>query len=206
MNRLKGLKEDLKVLEESFPKSHPRFRVTSASVDELSCQFLEPTEGGRKHVFLAYFIESYPASSPPIWSSESDNSVVNQALSSLETFQVNNVIHQVKHLLVQLCEWYNVPLPEECTDVKSEFSKYISSNYYYIFFSRHISPCRLLQSRRYSVPVIFNLDFNELGYWLIYELITMSKAPTTSIVFHYPNNFALDNLFIYLTVIETVIV
>jgi len=128
MNHLKGLKEDLKVLEESFPKSHPRFRVTSASVDELSCQFLEPTEGGRKHVFLAYFIESYPASSPPIWSSESDNSVVNQALSSLETFQVNNVIHQVKHLLVQLCESYNVPMPEECTDVKSEFSKYISTN------------------------------------------------------------------------------
>ena len=47
-----------------------------------------------------------------------------------------------------------------------------------------------------SVPVIFNLDFNELGYWLIYELITMSKAPTTSIVFHYPNNFAYLNVIV----------
>ena len=165
MNRLKGLKEDLKVREESFSKSHPRFRVTSASVDELSCQFLEPTEeGGRKHVFLANFIDSYPASSPPIWSSESDNSVVNQALSSLETFKANNMIHQVKHLLVQLCESYNVPLPEECTDVKSEFSKYISSNYHYIFFLVifHHVDCKV------GPCVIFNLNFNELAYWLIY--------------------------------------
>ena len=157
MNRLKGLKEDLKVLEESFSKLHPRFKVTSASVDELSCHFMEPTSSeGRKHVFLANFTESYPDSSPPIWSSESDNTEVNQALASLETCLVNNVIHQVKHLLVQLCTAYRVPLPEECTDVKSKFSKYISGNYYFFLIFHHA--CRTFaNSSILSYLILMNL-------------------------------------------------
>lgn len=34
------LKADIKRLEKTFPKSHDRFQVISATVDEISCRFI----------------------------------------------------------------------------------------------------------------------------------------------------------------------
>ena len=41
---LASLKQDIKVLEAAFPKSHKRFQILSATVDELTCRFVGRNE------------------------------------------------------------------------------------------------------------------------------------------------------------------
>jgi hypothetical protein len=43
---LNNLKSEIKTLEKLFPKSHERFAVINASVDELTCRFI--TKSGKK--------------------------------------------------------------------------------------------------------------------------------------------------------------
>ena len=45
------LKGEIRLLERSFPRSHPRLQVVSASVDELTCRFVDGQ--GRKHTVHA---------------------------------------------------------------------------------------------------------------------------------------------------------
>lgn len=40
MASLNTLKLDLKTLERTFPKTHERFRILKARVDELTCRFI----------------------------------------------------------------------------------------------------------------------------------------------------------------------
>lgn len=44
---LNTLKQEIKTLESVFPKSHERFQIMSASVDELSCRFVG--KNGKKY-------------------------------------------------------------------------------------------------------------------------------------------------------------
>ena len=37
---LQALKQDIKILESTFTKDNERFKIVSASVDELTCQFV----------------------------------------------------------------------------------------------------------------------------------------------------------------------
>lgn len=37
---LNVLKQEIKTLEAVFPKTHERFQIVSASVDELNCRFI----------------------------------------------------------------------------------------------------------------------------------------------------------------------
>jgi len=112
---LKVLKEEIRSLEAIFPKSHPRLQIISASVDELTCRFIDPS--ARKHTIHANITETYPQT-PPVWFSESENSNVTNALTSLsETSGLNNhLFYQVKSLLRQLCTSFTLPLPDECAD------------------------------------------------------------------------------------------
>lgn len=48
---LKVLKEEIRSLEATFPRTHPRLQIISASVDELTCRFVDPA--GRKHTIHA---------------------------------------------------------------------------------------------------------------------------------------------------------
>ncbi len=48
---LNVLKAEIRSLECSFPRSHPRLQIVSASVDELTCRFVDGQ--GRKHVIHA---------------------------------------------------------------------------------------------------------------------------------------------------------
>lgn len=118
---MKALKAEIRSLESTFPRSHPRLQIISASVDELTCRFIDPS--GRKHTIHANITETYP-STPPVWFSESDNANVTNALTSLsETSGINNhLIYQVKSLLRQLCTLFSLPLPVECTDSDSNSS------------------------------------------------------------------------------------
>ena len=77
--------------------------------------FLDPSS--RKHTIHANITETYPQT-PPVWFSESENTNVTNALTSLsETSGLNNhLFYQVKSLLRQLCTSFTLPLPEECAD------------------------------------------------------------------------------------------
>ena len=44
---LNTLKTEIRVLENAFPKTHERFQVVTASVDELTCRFI--TKIGKKY-------------------------------------------------------------------------------------------------------------------------------------------------------------
>ena len=48
---LKVLKEEIRGLEATFPRVHPRLQIVSASVDELTCKFVDPAM--RKHTIHA---------------------------------------------------------------------------------------------------------------------------------------------------------
>ena len=48
---LKVLKEEIRSLEATFPRTHPRLQIISASVDELTCRFVDPST--RKHTIHA---------------------------------------------------------------------------------------------------------------------------------------------------------
>jgi len=124
---LKVLKEEIKSLEATFPRTHPRLQIISASVDELTCRFLDPS--ARKHTIHANITETYP-STPPVWFSESGNGNVTNTLTSLsETSGINNhLLYQVKSLLRQLCTLFSLPLPVECTGSDSNSSVCSTAN------------------------------------------------------------------------------
>lgn len=118
---MKVLKCEIRTLESAFPRNHPRLQVVSASVDELTCKFVDPS--GRKHTIHANITETYP-NSPPVWFSESEDLSVTTALSSLSetSGHDNHLLQQVQILLRQLCASHSVPLPSECMRIASPLS------------------------------------------------------------------------------------
>jgi len=108
---LNVLKAEIRSLESAFPKTHPRLQIVSASVDELTCKFVDPA--GRKHTIHANITETYP-STPPVWFSESEDANVSNALTSLaDTSGLDNhLLYQVKLLLRQLCTLFGLPTPK----------------------------------------------------------------------------------------------
>lgn len=113
---LNVLKAEIRSLESAFPKTHPRLQIVSASVDELTCKFVDPQ--GRKHTIHANITETYP-STPPVWFSESEDANVANALTSLaDTSGLDNhLLYQVKLLLRQLCTLFGLALPKECFEI-----------------------------------------------------------------------------------------
>jgi len=113
---LNVLKVEIRSLESAFPRTHPRLQIVSASVDELTCRFIDPS--GRNHTIHANITETYP-NTPPVWFSESDDANISNALISLsETNGLeNHLLHQIRLLLRHLCTLYGLPLIPECTDI-----------------------------------------------------------------------------------------
>lgn len=48
---LQKLKEDIRLLESIFPKSHDRFQIVNGTVDEICCRFVGPS--GQKISIIA---------------------------------------------------------------------------------------------------------------------------------------------------------
>lgn len=108
---LNSLKQDIKKLEAVFPKTHERFQLVTATVDELTCRFVG--KNSRKYEIHANFTETYPAV-PPVWFSElEDNTISNivQCLSNT-TGAHNHIIEQVRILITELCNAHNVSIPQ----------------------------------------------------------------------------------------------
>lgn len=115
------LKDDTRFLEATFPRTHERFQILSASVDEVSCKFMVSRDEGnggcrpvQSVVITANFGETYPHT-PPIWFSESEDSTISATLEKLaETSEKNfSICKQVRLLLAELCQQYKVSIPEE---------------------------------------------------------------------------------------------
>jgi len=106
------LKSEIKELERTFPASHERLQIVSASVDELTCRFVD--HQGKKHVIHANITETYPTT-PPVWFSESEDQKVTSGLSGLsETSGLDNhLLYQVRILVKTLCSLFTLPEPPE---------------------------------------------------------------------------------------------
>lgn len=116
------LKQEIKAIEAGFPKTHDRLQVVSASVDELTCKFIDMSD--RKHIIHANITETYPQS-PPVWFSESDDSRVSEAVAVLANTSGidNHILYQVKMLVKELCRLFSAPIPPEVETLKvSPFS------------------------------------------------------------------------------------
>ncbi|XP_023349043.1 ubiquitin-conjugating enzyme E2 Q2 [Eurytemora carolleeae] len=109
---LNVLKQEIKAVEAAFHKTHVRLQIVSASVDELTCKFVDTT--GRKHIIHANITETYPQS-PPVWFSESEDAKVSEAVSILASTSGldNHLLYQVKMLVRELCNLFSAPLPPE---------------------------------------------------------------------------------------------
>lgn len=109
---LNKLKADIRLLEALFPRTHSRFRILSANVDEISCCYLN--QSGKKKIIFANITEVYPTS-PPVWFSESDDPQVSSIVEALSatTDCDNYILNQVKILITKLSQLHNLPIPDE---------------------------------------------------------------------------------------------
>lgn len=101
-----SLKQELKLLESIFDKKHERFRLVSACVDEISCEFVNQ-KGER--IKINCNITSYPTV-PPIWFVESDDPNLAAVLEKLTDMKGNTLLLQhLKRIISDLCKLYNLP-------------------------------------------------------------------------------------------------
>ncbi|KAJ8918949.1 hypothetical protein NQ315_016851 [Exocentrus adspersus] len=109
---LNTLKQEIRTLESIFSKSHERFQIVSASVDELSCRFIG--KNGKKYAIHANITETYP-SVPPVWFADSEETSITNAVQILSNTEGldNHVLHQVIILLRELCRLHAVPEPPD---------------------------------------------------------------------------------------------
>lgn len=104
------LKAEIKTLETIFPKTHERFQVLSASVDELTCRVIG--RNNQKFDIHGHITETYWRT-PPVWFSDTDDAAISSALHKLSccTGQDNQVLSQVRLLLEYVCPALGVPVP-----------------------------------------------------------------------------------------------
>uniref|UniRef100_A0A915CVH9 UBC core domain-containing protein n=1 Tax=Ditylenchus dipsaci TaxID=166011 RepID=A0A915CVH9_9BILA len=120
---LQRLRDDIALLERLFPKTHDRFQIISASVDELSAKFLDPN--GRTVRVYANIQENYPVA-PPIWFSECDDPVVSAVLEQLtddshqqgeQGSNSTSILIHIYYLVSKLCSFHNVTMPLELAQI-----------------------------------------------------------------------------------------
>ncbi|XP_060524856.1 ubiquitin-conjugating enzyme E2 Q1 [Cylas formicarius] len=109
---LNTLKQEIRTLESVFGKTHERFQIVSASVDELSCRFIG--KNGKKYAIHANITETYP-SVPPVWFADSEETSITNAVQILSNTEGvdNHVVHQVIILLRELCRLHAVSEPPD---------------------------------------------------------------------------------------------
>lgn len=114
---LEKLKADIQLLERVFPKTHSKFQIISANVDEIKCCFVGPT--GKKKIIFANITEVYP-NSPPVWFSDSDDPQISDIVSALSSTagSDNFILDQVKILVTKLSHLNNQPAPKELEQLK----------------------------------------------------------------------------------------
>jgi len=109
---LNNLKQEIRTLESVFTKTHDRFQVVSATVDELTCRFIGKC--GKKYDIHANITETYPAT-PPVWFADVEDHSITNAVQILSTTsgQENHILEQVKLLVQELCRLHEIPDPPD---------------------------------------------------------------------------------------------
>lgn len=109
---LNNLKLEIKTLESAFPKTHERFQVVSASVDELTCRFIGKL--GKKSDIHANITETYP-STPPVWFADVEDPLITNAVQILSNTSgsENHILEQVRILVQELCRLNDLPEPPD---------------------------------------------------------------------------------------------
>lgn len=109
---LNNLKLEIRTLESVFTKTHDRFQVVSATVDELTCRFIG--KYGKKYDIHANITETYPAT-PPVWFADVEDHSITNAVQILSTTsgQENHILEQVKLLVQELCRLHDIPDPPD---------------------------------------------------------------------------------------------
>jgi len=118
---LQTLKQDIRLLEGMFPRSHSRFQIVSATVDELTCRFIGPR--GERSEIHANILETYPQA-PPMWYSDADDVQISTALSKLQDTSPENfrITRQLKLLIHELCKVYGLAHPDELSRLDESFA------------------------------------------------------------------------------------
>ncbi|KAI1730718.1 ubiquitin-conjugating enzyme domain-containing protein [Ditylenchus destructor] len=119
---LQKLREDIALLKRLFPRTHDRFQIISASVDELSAEFLDPN--GKRMRVCANIQENYPQV-PPIWFCECDDPIVSSVLEQLtdeghqqgDAGMSTSILLHIYHLVCKLCAYHNVTMPVELSSI-----------------------------------------------------------------------------------------
>nr|CAG4641799.1 EOG090X0867 [Eurycercus lamellatus] len=109
---LNNLKLEIRTLESVFTKTHERFQIVSASVDELTCRFIG--KYGKKSDIHANITETYP-SSPPVWFADVEDPMITNAVQILSNTSgsENHILEQVRILLQELCRLHDLPEPPD---------------------------------------------------------------------------------------------
>lgn len=119
---LQKLREDIALLKRLFPRTHDRFQIISASVDELSAEFVDPN--GKRMRVCANIQENYPQV-PPIWFCECDDPIVSSVLEQLtddshqqgDAGMTTSILLHIYHLVSKLCAYHNVTMPVELSSI-----------------------------------------------------------------------------------------
>ncbi|CAL1528210.1 unnamed protein product [Lymnaea stagnalis] len=119
---LANLRHDIRVLETNFPKTHNRFQIRTATVDEITCRFIG--RNGERYDVQANITETYPQS-PPIWFSDSDDVGVVGIVGELPNTPKEhyNILYQTKLLIEGLCRLHELEVPVEINALDDALSK-----------------------------------------------------------------------------------
>lgn len=120
---LDKLKSDIRQLECAFPADHARFRVVSASVDELSCCLIGKND--TIYIINGNIPEDYP-NSPPVWYVDTEDSGIAAAIKEIMSIGDSScfpLLHQIELILKKLCHVLNVPVPRELQMVATNHQK-----------------------------------------------------------------------------------
>nr|CAH0100209.1 unnamed protein product [Daphnia galeata] len=109
---LNNLKLEIRTLESVFTKTHERFQVVSASVDELTCRFIG--KYGKQSDIHANITETYP-STPPVWFADVEDPLITNAVQILSNTSgsENHILEQVRILVQELCRLHDLPEPPD---------------------------------------------------------------------------------------------
>uniref|UniRef100_A0A8C9ED78 Uncharacterized protein n=1 Tax=Phocoena sinus TaxID=42100 RepID=A0A8C9ED78_PHOSS len=106
------LSGELKLLQFLLPRGHERFRIASAFLDQLRCEFplAEGSVPGNPVCVHCNITESYPAV-PPIWSAESDDPNLAALLERLVDIKKGNtlLLQVVSPVFSEGMFWAEVP-------------------------------------------------------------------------------------------------
>lgn len=112
------LKQELLLIERVFHKSHDKFQLIRASLEEVLCRFI--CTNGNAYEITGTITPNYPEV-PPVWFTEADeNSIVTKAVALLSSTSGldNHVTNQVAMLVRALCRAEDLPEPEDLEKLK----------------------------------------------------------------------------------------